>query len=112
MVMLETRGKPPEKLKSHDDDQIEHLRGGGYQCGVSMQRYCAHCMHKVQRSYKYMVQRRDGVVVAVGVVVVAMEEDSGVCKEVESRRRKCIVEECCIERIWRREHKMQKNRKC
>ena len=42
-----------------------------------MQRYCAHCMHKVYRSYKYMVQRRDVVVVVVGfVVVVVVEGDS------------------------------------
>ena len=35
-----------------------------------MQRYCAHCMHKGHKSYKYIVQRRDAVVVAVGVAVV------------------------------------------
>jgi hypothetical protein len=57
----------PEKLKSHDDDQTEHSSCGGYRRGVSMQRYCAHCMHKVHKSYKYIVQRRDAVVVAVGV---------------------------------------------
>jgi hypothetical protein len=28
--------------------------------GVSMQRDCTHCMHKVHKSYKYTVQRRDG----------------------------------------------------
>jgi hypothetical protein len=47
--------KWPEKLKSHDDDQIEHSSCGGYQRGVSMQRCCAHCMHKVHKSYKYIV---------------------------------------------------------
>ena len=57
-------GKWPEKLKSYHDDQAEHSRGGGYQRGVSMQRYCAHSMHKVHRSYKYTVQRSDEVVVA------------------------------------------------
>ena len=55
-----------EKLKSHDDDQTEHLSFGGDWRGVSMQRMCTHCMYEVHRSYKYMVQRRDGVVVAVG----------------------------------------------
>jgi hypothetical protein len=30
--------KWPEKLKSHDDDQIEHSSCGGNWCGVSMQR--------------------------------------------------------------------------
>ena len=49
---------------------------------MSMQRYCAHCMHKVHRSYKYTVQRRDGVAVAVRVaVVVVVEGDSCVKKE-------------------------------
>jgi hypothetical protein len=49
-----------------------------------MQRNCAHCMHKVHRSYKYMVQRRDGVAVVM--------KDSGGQKEesttakMESRR--------------------------
>jgi hypothetical protein len=41
---------------------------------VSMQRHCTHCMHKVHRSYKYTVQRRDEVVVVV-------EGDSCVKKE-------------------------------
>jgi hypothetical protein len=35
-----------------------------------MQRHCEYCMHKVHRSYKYTVQRRDGVVVVVGVLLV------------------------------------------
>jgi hypothetical protein len=39
------------------------------------------------------------VVVVVGVVVVAVEKNSGVYKEAERRSRKCIVEEYCIERI-------------
>ena len=56
----------PEKLKSRDDDHAEHSRGGGIRHGVSMQRHCEHCMHKVHRIYKYTVQRRDGVAVAVG----------------------------------------------
>jgi hypothetical protein len=40
-----------EKLKSHDDDQTEHLSCGGYRRGVSMQRYCTHCMHKAHKRY-------------------------------------------------------------
>jgi hypothetical protein len=70
-------GKPLEKLTSYHDDQEEHSRGGGYRHGVSMHRYCAHFMHKVHISYKYTVQRRDGVVVAiaVGVAVVAVWKD-------------------------------------
>ena len=72
-----------EKLKSHDDDdQTEHSSCGGYRRGVSMWRYCARCMHKVHKSYKYTVQRRDVVVVAIGVsVVVVIEGDSCVKKE-------------------------------
>ena len=68
-----------EKLKSHDDDQIEHSSCGGYRHGVNMQKDCTHCMHKVHKSYKYTVERRDGVVVTVGVAVV--EGDSCVKKE-------------------------------
>jgi hypothetical protein len=60
-------GKPPEKLKSYHDDQAEHSRGGVDWHGESMQRYCAHCMHKGHKSYKYIVQRRDEVAVAIGV---------------------------------------------
>ena len=67
-------GKGPEKLKSYHEYQAEHLRGGGYGHGVSMQSWVTHCMHKVHRNYKYTVQRRDEVVVSidVGVVVVAV----------------------------------------
>jgi hypothetical protein len=43
-----------------------------------------HCMHKVHRSYKYMVQRRDGVVVAIGVVVVVVVEGDSCVKKEES----------------------------
>jgi hypothetical protein len=32
-----------------------------------MQRNGEHCMHKVHRSYKYTIQRREGVVVAVAI---------------------------------------------
>ena len=39
-------------------------------------------MHKVHKSYKYIVQIRDAVVVAVGVaVIVVVEGDSCVKKE-------------------------------
>jgi hypothetical protein len=41
-------------------------------------------MHKVHRSYKYTVQRRDGVVVAVGVVVVVVGEGDSCVKKEES----------------------------
>jgi hypothetical protein len=82
--MLDAWWEPPEKLKSCDDDQAEHLRCGGDWCGVSMQRNCEHCMHKVHRSYKYTVQRRDGVVVAVGVVVVVVVEGDSCVKKEES----------------------------
>jgi hypothetical protein len=39
-------------------------------------------MHKVHKSYKYSVQRRDGVVIATGVVVdVVVEGDSCMKKD-------------------------------
>jgi hypothetical protein len=64
-----------------------------------------------QKIYIHGTEKRR-VVVAEGVVVVPVEENSGVYKDTERRSRKCTVEECCIERIWCREHKMEKNRKC
>jgi hypothetical protein len=69
---VESVGKPPEKLKSYDDDHAEHSRGGGYRRSVSMQWYGAHFMHKVHIIYKYTIQRRDGVAIVVGVVVVVV----------------------------------------
>jgi hypothetical protein len=82
-------------MKSHDDDQTEHSSYGGYRCGVSMQRYCAHCMHKVHKSYKYIVQRRDVVFVAAKVAVdVVVEGDSCMKKEqsaaAEKHRRRTV----------------------
>ena len=80
--MIDTGVELPEKLKSRDDDHAEHLRCGGDWCGISMQRNGKYCMHKIHRSYIYMVQRRDVVVVATGVVVdVVVEGDSCVKKE-------------------------------
>jgi hypothetical protein len=74
--------KRPEKLKIHDDDQTEHSSCGGYQRGMSMQRYCMNCMHKVHKSYKYTVQRRDGVDVVVEVAMdVVVEGDSCMKKD-------------------------------
>jgi hypothetical protein len=72
--MLNAWKKRPEKLKRYHEYQTEHSRGGGYGHGVSIQRSGTHCMHKVHRNDKYIVQRRDEVVVAivVGVVVVAV----------------------------------------
>jgi hypothetical protein len=47
-----------------------------------MQRHGEHCMHKVHRSYKYMVQRRDGLLLLLEVVVsVVGKGDSGVKKK-------------------------------
>jgi histone acetyltransferase (RNA polymerase elongator complex component) len=73
-----------EKLKSHDDNQTEHSICGGYWRGMSMQRYCTHCMQKVHKRYKYTVQRRDGVVAAVGVAMVVVVEGDPCMKEEES----------------------------
>ena len=73
--------KRPEKLKNHDDDQTENLSCGGYWCSVSMQRHCTHFMHKVHKSYKYIVQRRDVVVVVVGIAMDVVEGDSCMNKD-------------------------------
>jgi hypothetical protein len=48
-----------------------------------MQRHCEHCMHKVHRSYKYTVQRRDGVVAIVVRVVVFVDVESDSCMKKE-----------------------------
>jgi hypothetical protein len=86
--------KWPEKLKVHDDDQTEHSSCGGYQHSVSMQRHCTHCMYKVQKSYKYTIQRTYGVVVVAGIVVDVVEGDSCMKKDqsavVEKNRRRNV----------------------
>jgi hypothetical protein len=97
-------GKPPEKLKSYHGDQAEHSRGGGYWRGVSMQRHCEYCMHKDNKDYKDAEQRRN--------------KGLSLCRRIKgvqggkAQEQKFIVEEWCIEGIWRREHKRLKNRKC
>jgi hypothetical protein len=49
---------------------------------MSVKRDCAHCMHKVRKIYKYIVQRRDAFAVDVHVaVIVVVEGDSCVKKE-------------------------------
>jgi hypothetical protein len=58
-VIIDTWVEPPEKLKSHDDDQTEHSSCGGIWHGVSMQKHCEYCMHKDNRDYKKVEQRRD-----------------------------------------------------
>jgi hypothetical protein len=80
--MIDTGVELPEKMKSRDDDHAEHLRCGGYLCGMSMQRIGEYCMYNMHISYIYTVQRRDEVVVVVGVVMdVVVEGDSCVKKE-------------------------------
>jgi hypothetical protein len=51
---------------------------------VIMQRNCAHCMHKVRRSYKYTVQRRDGV--AVVMRDSGGQKEESIAAEMHSRR--------------------------
>jgi hypothetical protein len=74
-------GKRLEKLKSYDDDHAEHSRGGEDWRSWSMQRNGEHCMHKVHKSYKYTVQRREGVVVVVVVAIGVCCGDSCVKKK-------------------------------
>jgi hypothetical protein len=80
--MIDTGVELPEKLKSHDDDHAEHLRCGGDWRGMSMQRNGEYCMHKMHKSYKYTVQRRDEAVVVAGVAEdVVVEGDSCMKKD-------------------------------
>jgi hypothetical protein len=80
--MIDTGVELPMKLKSRDNDPAEHLRCGGDWHGMSMHRNGEYCMHKMHRSYIYMIQRREVVVVAIGVsMVVVIEGDSCVKKE-------------------------------
>jgi hypothetical protein len=95
--MLNAWEKLSKKLKSHDDDEAEHSRCGGIWHGVSMQRHCEYCMHKDNRDYKNVEQRRDSGCRCGG-------EFKGV-QGGRAQEKKCTVEECCIERIWRKEHK-------
>jgi hypothetical protein len=93
--MIDTGVELPEKLKSRDDDHTEHLRCGGDWHGMSMQRNGEYCMHKMHRSYIYTVQRRDEVVVVVGIVVdVVVEGDSCMKKDqsaaAEKNRRRTV----------------------
>jgi hypothetical protein len=46
------------------------------------------------------------------ISVVVVEENSRGMQGGRAQENKCTVEECCIKRIWHREHKRQKNRKC
>ena len=54
-------GKQPKKMKNYDDDHAENSRGGGDWHGMSMHRNGKYYMHKMHRSYIYMVQRREGL---------------------------------------------------
>jgi hypothetical protein len=51
---VERMGKPPEKMKSYHDDQIDHLSCGGDWRSVIMQRNGEDFMHKEHRDYKYV----------------------------------------------------------
>jgi hypothetical protein len=78
---VEHVGKPPENLKSYHDDREEHSRGGGYQRGVSMQKNGEYYMHKMRKSYIYMVQRREGLLLLLLLLlefalIIAGEGDS------------------------------------
>jgi hypothetical protein len=57
--MIEIWVEPPEKLKSHDDDQTEHSSCGGIWRGVSMQRHCEYCMHKDNRDDKNAKKKKN-----------------------------------------------------
>ena len=81
-MIIDTWCEPPEKLKSHDDDQAEHSRGGGDWRSMSMKRNGEYCMHKMHRSHIYTVQRREGLLLLLEfAVIVAGECDSCVKKK-------------------------------
>jgi hypothetical protein len=77
-------GKRPEKLKSYDDDHTEHSRGGGYWRGMSMQRNGEYCMHKMNKRYKYTIQRREGLLFLLEFAVVVVGEGDSCVKKEES----------------------------
>ena len=70
-----------------------------------MQRHCKHCMHKVHRSYKYTVQRRDVVVVVVGVAVDVVAEGDSCMKKDQSALAEKTEEELCSVWTWCTNHK-------
>jgi hypothetical protein len=49
-----------------------------------MHRHCELCMHKVHRSYKYTVQRRDGEILLLEFAVVVVVEGDSCMKKEES----------------------------
>jgi hypothetical protein len=61
-MMLDAWWEPPQKLKSHDDDQTENSSCGGIWHGVSMQRHCEYFMHKDNKYYKNGKERGEEVV--------------------------------------------------
>jgi hypothetical protein len=58
---------------------------------VSMQRHCEYCMHKDNRDYKNVKQRRDKCFRCVG--------EFRCVQGGRMQEHKCIVEEWCIEGI-------------
>jgi hypothetical protein len=90
-------GKRPEKLKSYDDDQKEHSRGGGDWRVLSMQRNGEYCMHKMHRIYIYMVQRREGLLLLLELAMILAGEGDSCVKKKESattelkHKRICVV---------------------
>jgi hypothetical protein len=82
--MIDTGVELLENLKSHDDDYVDQLRCGGYWHGMSMQRNGKYCMHKMHRSYIYMVQRREALLLLLEFVVVVVGEGDSCVKKEES----------------------------
>jgi hypothetical protein len=82
--MIDTGVELPEKLKSLDDDHVEHLRCGGDWRGMSMQRNGKYFMHKMHRSYIYTVQRREALLLLLEFVVVVVGEGDSCVKKEES----------------------------
>jgi hypothetical protein len=81
--MIDIGVELPEKLKSRDDDQAEHLRCGRDWCGMSMQKNGKYCMHKRHRRNIYIhgTEKKRVWLLLEFVVVVVGEGDSCVKKE-------------------------------
>jgi hypothetical protein len=67
-------------------------------------------MYEVHRSYKYTVQRRDGLLLLLEFVVIVAGEGDSCVKKKESASAELNRRGSCSEWVWRTELKREKNR--
>ena len=109
--MIDIGVELPEKLKSLDDDNMEHLRCGGDWHSMSMQRNGEYCMHKMHGSYIYTVQRREGLMLLLELQWLLLLWGKFKCEQGgRAQEQRCTLEEGFIKGTWCTEHKKQKNR--